>query len=85
MTNSHKMPTTECYSLQRPTTGNANTATHAGNVSILGEINAVLRKCVGYFSSSNSYDFSTDTNISGVGGRIGISGCRSLPHSVVGI
>jgi len=41
-------------------------------------ITAVLRKCVGYFSSSNSYSFSTDTNISGVGGRIGISGCRSL-------
>ena len=32
----------------------------------------------------NSYTFSTDTNISGVGGRIGISGCRSLSHSVVG-
>jgi len=34
--------------------------------------------------SSNSYNFSTDTNISGVGGRIGFSGCRSLSHSVVG-
>jgi len=48
-------------------------------------ITAVLRKCVGYFSSSNSYHFSTDSNISGVGGRIGISGSRSLSHSVVGI
>jgi len=48
-------------------------------------IAAVLRKCVGYFSSLNSFNFYTDTNISGVGGRIGISGCRSLSHSVVGI
>jgi len=48
-------------------------------------ITAALRKCVGCFSSSNSYNFSTDTNISGVGGRIGISGCRSLSHSLVGI
>jgi len=26
-----------------------------------------------------------DTNISGVGGRIGISGCQSVSHSLVGI
>jgi len=48
-------------------------------------INVVLRKYVGYFSSLNSYNFSTDINISGVGGRIGISGCRSLSHSLLGI
>jgi len=42
-----------------------------------------LCKCVGCFSSSNSYNTPRILTFPVWGGRIGISGCRSLSNSVV--